>query len=582
MKSKNKILAICAVLIVIAAVLLIVKPWAADKPAVTQPTVEPVVTESPTEAPTEEPTQEPTEVPTVAPAAADLTADNPVLAQVGDNQILLSDVQEIAGLLYNYGYTEKENDYQYALNYMLNQEIIKHHIAQAGLDQFTDEEKTAFANEAAAQWEEALNNYVEYYLTEDTQEQRDTLRAQAIDYYAAQGYSQDTLLENLMLEEEYNRLEEQLANGYTPTEDEINAVFNEYGEQYRQQYEGNVPMYEFYTQRYGYESWYVPEGYRAILHILLKVDDDLLTAYTDAENAYDEAEGAETPDEEAVAAAKTALDAAREAVLAYVQPQLDDIYARLEKGEDFKNLIVEYGKDPGMEDVTNLEKGYPVHKESIIYDSAFTQGAFQERMAKVGDYSDPVIGQNGVHVLYYLADMEGGLVMTDEIHQEISDYLVSNKVNEAYNAGLEAWKADMNIVTYQDALDAAQAQADAEAAEEEAAAQACVRIPYLPVKVRFRHQHKISPIIFLQRLPKRIKYLHRQLELQYLLSQRIIAAALMQFIHICADHSDHIVDYLIPSALVYHIVCQQRSQIEQRFQVIVDPILANKIREETF
>ena len=243
MKSKNKILAICAVLIVIAAVLLIVKPWAAAKPAVTQPTVEPVVTESPTEAPTEEPTQEPTEVPTVAPAtavpettdapaAADLTADNPVLAQVGDNQILLSDVQEIAGLLYNYGYTEKENDYQYALNYMLNQEIIKHHIAQAGLDQFTDEEKTAFANEAAAQWEEALNNYVEYYLTEDTQEQRDTLRAQAIDYYAAQGYSQDTLLENLMLEEEYNRLEEQLANGYTPTEDEINAVFNEYGEQY--------------------------------------------------------------------------------------------------------------------------------------------------------------------------------------------------------------------------------------------------------------------------------------------------------------------------------------------------------------
>ena len=44
MKSKNKILAICAVLIVIAAVLLIVKPWAADKPAVTQPTVAPVVT----------------------------------------------------------------------------------------------------------------------------------------------------------------------------------------------------------------------------------------------------------------------------------------------------------------------------------------------------------------------------------------------------------------------------------------------------------------------------------------------------------------------------------------------------------
>ena len=489
MKSKNKILAICAVLIVIAAVLLIVKPWTAAKPAAAQPTETPAVTEAPTEEPTQEPTDAPTVAPVTAvpettdvPAAADLTAENPVLAQAGDKQILLSDVQKIAGLLYNYGYTEKENDYNSAVTYLLNQEVIKHHIAQAGLDQFTDDEKAAFANEAAAQWEEALNNYVEYYLTEDTQEQRDTLRQQAVAYYTAQGYSQDTLLENLMLEEEYNRLDQQLADGYTPTEDEITAVFNQYGEQYRQQYEGNVPMYEFYTQYYGYESWYMPEGYRAILHILLKVDDDLLTAYTDAESAYDEAEGAETPDEEAVAAAKTALDAAREAVLAYVQPQLDDIYARLEKGEDFKNLIVEYGKDPGMEDVTNLEKGYPVHKESIIYDSAFTQGAFQERMAKVGDYSDPVIGQNGVHVLYYLADMEGGLVMTDEIHQEISDYLVSNKVNEAYNAGLETWKADMSIVTYQDALDAAQAQADAEAAEEEAAAQATAQPEAEPVQ----------------------------------------------------------------------------------------------------
>lgn len=492
MKSKNKILIVCAVLVVIAVVLVIVKPWA-DKPAAADPTAAPVVTEAPTEAPTEVPTEAPTDVPTVAPAtavpeatdvpaSADVTADNPVLAQVDDQQLLLSDVQETAELLYNNGYTDKENDYQTALNYMLNQAITKHYIAQAGLDQFTDEEKAAFANEASEEWESALNDYVENYLTEDTQEQRDTLRAQAEAYYAAYGVSESVVLDELMLREEYSRLETKLADGYTPTEDEINAVFNEYGEQYRQQYEGNVPMYEFYTQYYGYESWYIPEGYRAVLHILLKVDDDLLNAYTEAENAYDEAAGAETPDETAVAAAQTALDAAREAVLANVQPQLDDIYARLEKGEDFKALIAEYGKDPGMEDVTNLEKGYAVHKNSIIYDPAFTQGAFQDRMAKVGDYSDPVIGQNGVHVIYYLADMEGGLVMTDEIRQEISEYLVSNKINEAYTAGLETWKADMNIVTYQDALDAAQAQADAEAAQEAAEAQATAQPEAEPVQ----------------------------------------------------------------------------------------------------
>ena len=182
MKSKNKILIVCAVLVVaIAVALVIAKPWA-DKPAAADPTAAPVVTEIPTEAPTEVPTEAPTEVPTVAPAtavpeatdvpaSADASVENPVLAQVGEKQILLSDVQETADLLYNYGYTEKENDYQNALNYMINQEIAQHYIAQSGLDQFTDEEKSAFANEASEQWESALNNYVENYLTEDTQEQ---------------------------------------------------------------------------------------------------------------------------------------------------------------------------------------------------------------------------------------------------------------------------------------------------------------------------------------------------------------------------------------------------------------------------
>jgi foldase protein PrsA len=465
MKSKKPILVLCAVLVVIAAALLIIKPWDA-KQATADPTDAPVVTEVPTEAPTDAPTATPTEVPaatpvteatdvpdTTADAEDDTADDSTVLAVVDGKEILLSDAQYYAELLYYYGYTDTENDYDYAVEYLVNQEIVSHYITKAGLDQFTDEEKAAFDNEAAEEWEEMISSYIENYLTEDTQEQRDSLRLQAIAYYEDYGYTQEKIANNLMLQAEYDRLDDQLANGYTPTEDEITAVFNEYGEQYREQYEGNVPLYEFYTQYYGAESWYVPEGYRAILHILLTVDDDLLTAYTEAQNAYDEAEGAETPDAEAIAAAQTALDTAREAVLAYVQPKLDDIYARLEKGESFQTLIAEYGEDPGMQDEETLAAGYPVHKDSIIYDSAFTQGAFQDKMAKVGDYSDPVIGSYGVHVLYYLADMEGGLVMTDEIHEEIADYLVNSKVNEAYTAGLTEWKADMDITVYQDVID---------------------------------------------------------------------------------------------------------------------------------
>lgn len=429
MKTTKRILAVCAMLLIVATALL------TNKPAV----------------------------------AEDATADNPVLAQVAEKQLLLSDVQDMAYLLYSNGYTETENDYQYALDYLVSQEVTLNHIKKSGMDQFTDEEKAAFANEASQEWESALDEYVTYYLTEDTQEQRDTLRTQAIAYYEAYGYSEEALLEQLLLNEEYDRLDRELTGDYAPSEEEINEIFNLYGEQYRQQYENNVAMYEYYTQYYGYESWYVPEGYRAILHILLNVEDELLNAYIDAQNAYDEADGAETPDEQAIADAKVAMDAAYDAVIASVQPQLDDIYARLEKGESFKSLIVEYGNDPGMEDVNTLATGYPVHRDSIIYDSAFTAGAFQDRMEKAGDYSDPVVGQYGVHVLYYLADMEGGLVMTDDIRAEINDYLLSMKINENYEASLEQWKEGMSITIYQDTLEAMQALSDAELAAQEQA-----------------------------------------------------------------------------------------------------------------
>lgn len=36
--------------------------------------------------------------------------------------------------------------------------------------------------------------------------------------------------------------------------------------------------YEFYKNYYGYQFHYVPEGYRGIIHILLKVDEELIAS----------------------------------------------------------------------------------------------------------------------------------------------------------------------------------------------------------------------------------------------------------------------------------------------------------------
>ena len=390
---------------------------------------------------------------------------NPVLAMVNDYEITLSEADEMAYMLYYYGYVETYPDYAATVEYMIQTAIIENHIKNAGFMTFTDEEMAAFQNEASAEWDAMLEEYVSYYLTEDTAEARATLHEQAVSYYEAYGYSVDALVDDLLMTEGYARLEAALMDGYVPSEEDIQNVFMQYGSQYQAMFEGDVSSYEYSTNYYGYDSWYTPEGYRSVLHILLDVDAELLSAWQDAQMVLDEAASAETVDEAAVATAKDAVEAARQAVVDSKSAELTDIYARLEKGEDIINLIAQYNTDPGMQNEATLAEGYHVHPESILYDVDFTAGSFEEQMTAPGTYSEPVVSQFGIHVIYYLKDVPGGLIMTDAIRTEITDFLVSNRMQIAYDEGLAQWKQEMTIVMYEDLIAMAQQEANAAMAQ---------------------------------------------------------------------------------------------------------------------
>jgi hypothetical protein len=446
-------------------------------------------------------------IPSQTNASAETADTDPVLAVFNGTEIHKSEVKAMIDNMVSYGSLEDETDYRTAVEFMVNSGILQAKIKEMGFDVFTADELSAFSNDADAQWNKALEDYVTYYLTEDTEEARATLRTAAQEYYAANNYSRDVLLANLKNSAAYDRMNDYMLAGYVPTEDEILAVFNQYGAQYQANYEGNVPMYEYMTSYNGSESWYVPEGYRGIIHILLTVDEALLTEYTNLQAAYEESASAEDQQTEAANPAATEaaadpgataapvvdpsaaatpavdpgateappeatavpvtieqVDAARAAVLASKQDVIDQIYARLATGETFQSLIAEFGTDPGMQDADKLANGYPVHKESILYDPVFTAAAFSEKMVKIGDVSDPVVGQYGIHILYYLRDVPGGLIMTDAIHKQIYDYLNSKKSNEAYNQALAEWITGFTVVYNDDAIAAATQEAAAAAA----------------------------------------------------------------------------------------------------------------------
>ena len=399
-------------------------------------------------------------------ALAEEAADDPVLFTFDGAEVRKSEVQQTLDNLLAAGYVSDASDYELAIEYTIQNRVLDGKIKELGLDQFTAEEEEALRSEANATWEDAIASYISYFLTDDTDEAREKARQEGIEYFNAYGYSEEALYDSMKTSAAYDRLEQHILEGRDTavTAEEIRADFEAQAAQQQASVQDNIYMYELYQNYYGMNFWYVPEGYRGIIHILMKVDEDLLSAYQSAQAAFEESVTDEAP--EGSAELKAARDAALDAVLASKKAEIDDIYARLANGEDFASLIAQYGEDSGMTDASYLAKGYAVHKDSVIYDPVFTSGAFSEKMQQPGDTSDPVVGSYGIHILHYLRDIPSGIVeLTDEISAEIEEALYTEKVNSIYAEVIDGWKKEHEVVKNQEAIDALNAAAETTEAE---------------------------------------------------------------------------------------------------------------------
>lgn len=399
--------------------------------------------------------------------------DDPVLASVNGKAITKSQVEaQIPNFLNNQFITEA-SDYRSVLDVIIRREIVMKKVGDMGFDQFTPEEEDSFRGEAQEQWDAAIAYYADYNQSTDSTQARDAAVKQAEDMFASEGITLDLVMEDIRNSAAMDRMDQYLMGGYEPTEEEILDVFQSIGAMYQQTYENDIGQYEYMTQYSGQNSWYTPDGYRGIIHILLAADETLAKNYQTLSAAYEEqqqsnevlTENSETQSTEAPAEepsetiTQQMLDEARQAVLDSRKADVEMIYERLGRGESFLDLIKEYGEDPGMTDAANLEEGYPVHAQSIVYDPAFTAAAFSEKMQKPGDISDPAVGSFGIHILQYLRDVPSGLIMTDAIHLEIEDYLLSVKQNEVYAAAFESWMTQEEVIYHQEAIDLATEQA---------------------------------------------------------------------------------------------------------------------------
>ena len=394
---------------------------------------------------------------------------------------------------------------QYSLVYAIRTSLVRQKAAELGMNQFTDEDKAAMKETAVSEWGDIIDSYIAdsgVISNDSTDDEKAAARADAEAALLAYGYDEakyveeymQNAIENKMME----RLEDYLTDNKAVTDEEVLAYFNDLvnddKETFENEYENSVAAYEFYTQYYGQSSYYIPEGYRAVTHILLPVDEELMNTWKDLnarleeQKSNEEAESTETeepsetegtpaPDAESAAEPEPApepvtqemVDAAEQAILDSVQSSVDEIMAKLESGVSFDDLIKEYGTDPGMQNDATRAEGYAVHQDSILWDSAFTEGAMA--LEKVGDVGKPIVSQFGVHILQSLRDIPGGAAeLTDEMKEEFRATMLSEIRNEALNTAIDQWYEDAEIV-YTEAGESWKVPAgEADTAEEAAAA----------------------------------------------------------------------------------------------------------------
>ena len=415
---------------------------------------------------------------------AELPLDT-VLATVGDVNVTWFDAQFIFRNLLNtytqYGLGDELMSLipglqGQALQYAVELEIMVQKAAELNIT-LTEEEETQLANEVSLRWNGALDQIVAQnpaITSESTDEDKIAARGEAIAELNAEGYTEQSMVASAKEVALLEKLQDEVLKDVTVSEEELQAAIDERVKRDEEAYASDIPSYEYAANFSGETVYYVPAGYRGVTHILLDVDSALLDSYKTLKSkleAQEETstvqatateapagEGEAQPEETPVTQAE--VDAARQAILGAVKPQLDEINTKLKDGVSFAELVAAYGKDPGMTQEPAKSEGYRVHHDSVIYDQAFTDGAFT--LDQIGQVSEPVISTFGVHLIHYLNDVPAGPVpVTEDMRAALQQQLKNQKDQGKFQTLMEEWKA-ASTITYtadgQKLLDALEAK----------------------------------------------------------------------------------------------------------------------------
>ena len=172
---------------------------------------------------------------------------------------------------------------QQVLDTLVQLRIIKAKATEMGLTELSADQQKAIEEQANAEYEDAVTYYMGY-LQGDTDEET---RQNAIDYLNSIDYSLESILEYAKEDAWQESLRSQITKDVTVSDAEIKAAYDASVEEDKQTFtEDNFNFENAAT--YGDTITWVPEGYRAVKHILLTLPDEDSTSLADLQSQIED------------------------------------------------------------------------------------------------------------------------------------------------------------------------------------------------------------------------------------------------------------------------------------------------------
>ena len=390
--------------------------------------------------------------------------DQPITVQAGDVIYYADEVQRNLDILIE-DYALIGNELTEEQRAAAAQEIVDEYAARALMKMRLRELKLDEPddNTLYAMREAAQKSYDEYWQQfRDADVSAEYTDAELTRYLEENGIDLDYFYEMAQTQYETQQLVEYYHIKADVTEEEIDAFYQEnYVKPSRERYENNIPLFEEEVIEGEADSAYIPEGFRILHQIVIPVPEEiqekLVKVKNEAEESAKEAEeaynkiadltiqGKDTEAEvEKYRAAMSRIDALDveygelwQSVLDATADACDEIYARMQTGETFDDLMKLY--DP--------ENVLIYHEKSQRWSEELMAGA--ATLKEKGDISQPTLCVDGVHILCYYDDIPSGEteLSNAEDRAKLRSALEQQRLSDAIKKLTDDWKEEYDLVT---------------------------------------------------------------------------------------------------------------------------------------